>query len=135
MIYVALGVAVLVLLMGAALKVEHANNVRLNTKVESCKAEVIDCRAANKSLAGSIDGVRGECKRASVAFEAQHKLDAAAQARTSKVIAGFKAKEAATNAKISELDKAAHEASSGDRAQDCRDAEGVLDELSKWRNP
>ena len=131
---IGLGLLIAALMYGVHVVLEtfrEQGRAEIRPQVVAAEKRATDAESANKELAASIEGVRGQCKAAAAEFEKQHELDTAAQARTRKELDALKSKRAADAATIAALDKRAATPSTGTRAQVCDQAEKILDDLAK----
>lgn len=128
MIYIIGGVALVILLMGGAIKLQGA---LLNAE----KAKSANAMSANVSLAASIKDATKECDRVAKEYDRQHALDLAAQERSRKAAAARQAEDAKRAPIVAQLDTQAKTPSTGTCEEQRSKIDKALDEAAAVRNP
>lgn len=128
MIYIIGGVALVILLMGGAIKLQ-------GSLLTAEKAKSANAISANVSLTASIKGATKECDRVAKEYDRQRALDIAAQERSRKAAAAHKADDAKRAPIVAQLDAQAQTPSSGTCEEQRSKIDKALDEAANVRSP
>lgn len=116
----------------ATIDIQHKNNVRLKNDVQTANKNTEVAVAANKSLSGSIAGVKKDCDNAVEAIKKQTTIDKGNQAKARATIA---ARAAIKDIKIEPLEASLARPAAGTKIEQCDAAEAILRDLAKDRTP